>query len=218
MKYKKIWRAVKKELSDSAHGIHHTERVYHLCKKLSSEKVDEDVLLPAAILHDIARDQEDNDDSRKTDHAELGAEMSEKILMEIGFEQNKIEEIKHCIRTHRFRGNKKSETIEAKILSDADKLDAIGAVGVARMFMLAGQFEEHIYRFVDPELYAEKNMTQDGMVKKISDHSPNLEYELKLKKIPERLYTEKAKEIAKERLDHMESFFSRLEREIEGGK
>ncbi len=218
MKYKKIWRAVKKELSDSAHGIYHTERVYHLCKKLSSENVDEDVLLPAAILHDIARDKEDSDDSGKIDHAELGAEMAGEILIEIGFEQNKIEEIKRCIRTHRFRGNKESETIEAKILSDADKLDAIGAIGVARMFMLAGQFEEHIYRFVDPELYVEKNLTEDGKVKKISDHSPNLEYELKLKKIPNRLYTKEAKEIAKERLDYMDSFFSRLEREIEGEK
>jgi len=216
MKYKKIWRAVKEELSDSAHGINHTKRVYRLCKKLSSEKIDQDVLLPAAILHDIARDQEDSDDFGKIDHAELGAEMAGEILIEIGFEQNKIEEIKHCIRTHRFRGNKESKSIEAKILSDADKLDAIGAVGVGRMFMLAGQFEERIYRSVDPELYAEKNMTQDGRVKKISDHSPNLEYELKLKKIPERLYTEKAKEIAEERLDYMVSFFSRLEKEIEG--
>jgi len=218
MKYENVWKAIEEELSDSAHGIYHTERVYHLCKKLSSEKVDEDVLLPAAILHDIARDREDNDDSGKIDHAELGAEMAEKVLIEIGFEQNKIEEIKHCIRTHRFRGDKEPETLEAKILSDADKLDAIGAVGVARMFMLAGQFEEHIYRSVDPELYADKNMTKDGRVKNISDHSPNLEYELKLKKIPERLYTKRAKEIAKERLDYMGSFFSRLEKEIEGKK
>ncbi len=218
MKYEDVWKTVGEELSDSAHGIYHTERVYHLCKKLSSEKVDEDILLPAAILHDIARDREDNDDSGKIDHAELGAEMAEKLLIEIGFEQNKIEEIKHCIHTHRFRGNKKPETFEAKILSDADKLDAIGAVGVARMFMLAGQFEERLYRFVDPELYADKNMTKDGRVKNISDHSPNLEYELKLKKIPERLYTEKAKEIAKERLDYMGSFLSRLEKEIEGEK
>lgn len=211
---------MKKKLSTSAHGIDHTKRVYRTCKNFSEDdiEVEEDVLLPAALLHDIAREEEDNDTTGEIDHAELGARRAEKILKEQDFDTSKIKKIKHCIRTHRFRGQKEPETMEAKILSDADKLDAIGAVGIGRMFMLAGEFQERLHREVDVETYREENLTEDGRVKEISEHSPNLEYELKLKDIPEKLYTERAKRIAEERIEWMDSYFSRLEEEIEGKK
>ncbi len=209
---------MKEELSTSAHGIDHTERVYRLCRIFSGEDIDDEVLLPAALLHDIAREEEDNDTTGEIDHAELGARRAETILKEQDFETPRIEKIKHCIRTHRFRGEKEPETMEAKILSDADKLDAIGAVGIARMFMLAGEFQERLYREVDVETYREENLTEDGRVKKITEHSPNLEYELKLKDVPEKLYTERAKTIAEERIEWMDSYFSRLKEEIEGKK
>lgn len=215
-KYQSIWKAAKKELSTSAHGLDHTKRVYELCKKLTDENTNSDVLLPAAILHDIARYEEDNDDTGDVDHAVLGADKAEKILKEIGFEDQQVDEIEHCIKAHRFRSDEEPMTREAKILSDADKLDAIGAVGVARMFMLAGEFQEHLYRDVDTEEYVEENMSENGRVKDISEHSPNLEYELKLKKVPEKLYTEEAKKMARQRLDYMDSFFDRLKEEIEG--
>ncbi len=217
-KYEKIWEIVKEEMSSSAHGIDHTKRVYRLCREFSDGDIDEDVLLPAALLHDIAREEEDNDESGEIDHAELGAERAESILEEQGFDSSKIDKIKHCIRTHRFRSKSEPETLEAKILSDMDKLDAVGAVGIARAFMLAGEYGERLFREVDVESYRKENLTEEGRVKSIREHSPNLEYELKLKNIPEKLYTEKAKKIAEERIDRMESYFSRLEKEIEGEK
>lgn len=215
-KHEKIWRIAKNKLSTSAHGVSHTKRVHALCKKLADHDTEESILLPAALLHDIARAKEDEDDTGEIDHAVLGAEKAEKILTEENFEKEKIEEIQHCIRTHRFRGNREPETLEAKILSDADKLDAIGAVGIGRMFMLAGEFKEKIYRDVKAEKYVENNMTENGRVVDISQHSPNLEYELKLKKIPDRLYTDKAKKIGEDRIAYMDCFFDRLEEEIEG--
>jgi len=218
LKYNNIWKAAKKELSDSAHGIDHTKRVYGLCQRLAPEDVDTDVLLLSALLHDIARKEEDEDDTGRVDHAVLGAKKAEKILEEKGYEKQTIEPVKHCIRAHRFRSNEKPETIEAKILSDADKLDAVGAVGIARMFMLAGQFGERIYREVDKETYLEENLTDNGRVMKLSEHSPNLEYELKLKDIPDRLYTERAKRIAEDRMKYMEDYFSRLNEEIAGDR
>lgn len=219
-RHEDILRIVNEELPSSAHahGIEHAKRVYRLCRKLSREDVDEDVLLPAALLHDIARGEEDHDESGEIDHAELGAEKAESILDEQGFDRSRIRKIKHCIKSHRFRSGLKSETLEAKILSDTDKLDAIGAVGVARMFMLAGEFGERLFREVDVEMYRKENLNEDGRVKKITKHSPNLEYELKLKKIPEKLYTEEAKDIAEERIEWMDTYFSRLKEEIEAKK
>ncbi|MEF8873375.1 MAG: HD domain-containing protein [Candidatus Thermoplasmatota archaeon] len=214
--YEEIWTAAKKELSDSAHGIDHTKRVYSLCRRLADEEVDRDILLPAALLHDIARKEEDEDDTGSVNHAVLGAKKAQNILEGNDHELEKIESIKHCIRTHRFRSDEEPETLEAKILSDADKLDAVGAVGIARAFMLAGRFGERVYREVDRERYAEENLTENGRVRRISKHAPNLEYELKLKEIPEKLYTERAKKIAEDRVEYMESYFSRLKKEIEG--
>ncbi|MBS3817742.1 MAG: HD domain-containing protein [Candidatus Thermoplasmatota archaeon] len=217
-RYQKIWERVKDELSSSSHGIDHTGRVYRLSKTLADDETERDVLTPAALLHDIAREKEDSDQTGEIDHARLGAEMAEEILIQNGFDEQKIERIKHCILTHRYRSGKRPKTKEAKILSDADKLDAIGAVGIARSFIVAGEYDEVLYRDVDVEYYAQDNLTEEGRVIEVQKHAPNLEYELKLKKIKERLFTDKAKRIGKERQEFMESFFRRLKREIEGKK
>lgn len=220
-KYQRIKEIVEEELSCSSHDMNHVLRVYNLCLRLakSEPRVDLDVLKAAALLHDIARVKEDEDDSGKIDHAVLGSKMAEEILKNLGYSQDKIEAIKHCIVTHRFRSEREPKTKEAKILFDADKLDAIGAVGTARSFMLAGQYNEKMYSNVDVEKYVKGNLVggePDGRIKVISKHAPNLEFELKFKKIPDKLYTSKAKEIAEQRINFMEQFFNRLEKEIEG--
>ncbi len=217
-KYEDIWREARERLSTSSHGVSHTRRVYRLANELSDDEVEKEVLLPAALLHDIARVEEDEDETGEVDHALLGAERSEKILKKAGHQKEKIEKIKHCIETHRFRSNRQPKTREAKILSDADKLDAIGAVGIARAYMLAGEYEEELYRDVDLQAYEEENVKDDGKVKDIKKHAPNLEYEMKLKKIASSLHTRKAEKLAKKRQKFMETFFERLEEEIEGKK
>jgi len=220
-KYQKIEEIVAKELSCSAHAMEHVIRVYNLCLHLAKceSSIDLDVLKTAALLHDIARLKEFNDKSGSIDHSALGAEMADKILRTLGYSEEKIAHVKHCIAAHRFRSKVEPQTKEAKILFDADKLDVLGAIGVARSFMIAGQYDQKIYSETSIKEYMKENVIgekADGMIIDISKHSPNLEFELKFKRIPERLYTQKAREMAKERMRFMEDFFEKLKREIKG--
>ena len=220
-KYQKIEKTVARELSCSAHAMEHVMRVYNLCLHLAKHElnVDLDVLKTAALLHDIARVKEFNDKTGSIDHSALGAEMAEKILGTLGYSKEKIAHVKHCIAAHRFRGKVKPQTKEAKILFDADKLDVLGAIGVARSFMIAGQYDQKIYSDISIQEYLKDNVVgekADGRVRDISKHTPDLEFELKFKHILERLYTQKAREIAKERVQFMENFFEKLKREIKG--
>ncbi len=215
IKHKEIKEIVEKELSCSAHKLDHVLRVYKLCILLSKyeKNVDLEILIPASLLHDIARVKESQDKTGKIDHAVLGSQMAENILRDLEYEEEKIEKIKHCIIAHRFRSGNEPNTIEAKILFDADKLDAIGSVGIARCFMLAGQFGQSLSND-----YISENTTENGRLKDVSKHSPIIEYEVKFKNIPSRLYTSKAKEIGSQRLEFMDEFFRRLRLEIEGMK
>ena len=120
-----------------AHGLDHTLRVTALCDRIGiKEEADMQILIPAALLHDIARPIEE---SKGVPHEEEGARIAEEFLTSIRYSQEKIKGITHAIQTHRYRSTRKPETLEAKILSDADKLDAMGAVGIARAFMTAGE-------------------------------------------------------------------------------
>ncbi|MEM4598427.1 MAG: HD domain-containing protein [Candidatus Diapherotrites archaeon] len=218
-KYNELLKLVEKELACSAHNIEHVMRVYNLCLLLSKgEKgIDFDVLKSAAILHDIARVKEDSDKSGRIDHAILGAQMARKILAENGYPEEKIEKIAHCIESHRLRGTIRPKTIEAKILYDADKVDVLGAVGIARCFALGGKYGQKLYSDVDLREYIKENTIQkSGRIKDISKHAPNLEYELKLKHIPKMLYTKKAKKLAKKRMQIMKEFFRQMKKEVEG--
>lgn len=220
-KYQKIKEIVERGLSCSAHDMEHVMRVYNLCLHLAKHEsnIDLDVLKTAALLHDIVRVKEFKDKTGSIDHAALGAEIAAKILRTLGYSEEKIVHVKHCIVAHRFRGKVKPQTREAKILFDADKLDVLGAMGVARSFMMAGQYGQKIYSDVSIQEYLRDNVVgekADGGIKEISKHAPNLEFELKFKHIPERLYTQKAREMAKERLRFMENFFERLKMERKG--
>ncbi len=221
-KISEIIEIVKKELSSSAHDLEHTFRVLKLAKRIAEKegKVNMEVIELAALLHDIARVKEDSDKTGNTDHAVLGAEMARKILSDLGYPNETVDAVCHAIRTHRFRGENVPETIEAKILFDADKLDAIGAVGIARAYMIAGERGEPLYREVsDLDAYKKENLVGgklNGRIKDISKHSVNIEYETKFKKIPDRLFTETARKIAKDRLEFMAQYFGRLKKEIEG--
>ena len=217
--YQKIKENAERELSGSAHEIDHVMRVYNLCLHLAKYElgIDLDVLKTAALLHDIARAKEFKDKTGSIDHADLGAEIAAEILRKLGHSEEKIAHVKHCIAAHRFRGGVKPRTREARILFDADKLDVLGAIGVARSFMISGQYGQKIYSDISIEKYLRDNVVgekADGRLKDISKHSANLEFELKFRHVPERLYTHKAREMAKERMWFMEKFFERLRVEM----
>lgn len=225
-KYRHLKLIVEKEMEGAspAHDINHVMRVYDLCLKLAGfePNVDLDVLRTAVLLHDVARTREDREGHShvlNADHAVLGAEMSDRILRELGYPEEKIENVKHCIAAHRFRGGNPPKTIEAKILSDADKLDVLGAIGIARSFTIGGENGQKIYLDTPVDEYIKENLfggKANGRIIDPSKHASNLEFETKFKHIPDKLYTQKAKEIARERLEYMKQFFERLKSEIEG--
>jgi len=220
-KYSTLLQIVEKELSNGgAHTLDHIQRVWRTAMLIASEEkdIDLDVLKTAVLLHDIARAKEDTDKTGKTDHALLGAEIAGEILKQMQYPEETIRKVQHCIQTHRFRSEREPVSIEAKILYDADKVDSMGAIGVARFYMIAGELREQLYSFVPVDQYTAENIVggkANGRIKEISKHTPNLEFE-KMKHIPQKLHTAKAREIAGERVKYMAEFFDRLRGEIVG--
>jgi uncharacterized protein len=118
------------EGADAAHDFDHVLRVLALAERLArSEGADLEVVRAAALLHDVARGQE-------ADHAQAGAELARRLLA--GQPAERVEAVAHAIAAHRFRTGPAPQTLEAQVLHDADKLDAIGAIGVARAFARGG--------------------------------------------------------------------------------
>ena len=220
-RYGEIQAAVEKELSCSAHGMDHTMRVYnmalHLAKK--EKNVDLDILKCAALLHDIARVKEDDDKSGNICHAKESAKMCEPILKKLGYADNKIEKIKKCIISHRYKTDNKAETLEAKILFDADKLDSLGAIVILRAGMWMGRHGCNIFPKISLEKYAKENLDGGqltGRIKDASLHNFFYEHEIKGRKLPSVMHTKEAKRIAKKRLKFVDSFLDRIEKEAEG--
>jgi uncharacterized protein len=219
-KIKKIVKEKMKGVSPS-HDFSHVIRVYNLCLSIAKteRRVNLEVLKIAALLHDIVRGKEDLDKTGKIDHAILSAKIAEKILKDLGFPKEKIEKVKHCIKTHRFKAKLKPKTIEAKILFDADKLDVCGAIGITRSACWIGENKAKIYSDIPLEKYIKENILGGklpGRIINSSKHALNIEYKIKLKNIQKRLFTKRAKEIARERAEFMKQFFERLEKEIKG--
>jgi len=190
-----------------SHNWDHTLRVCRLCELLGpAEGVDLDVLMVAAYLHDIARDRQD-DTNGAVCHAEEGARMAAPIIAALPLEENQKENILHCIRAHRFRGDRQPQTPEARVLFDADKLDAIGAVGVARAFLFAGEVGARLHN-------AEENLEATRPYS--SEDTGYREFTLKLCRIKDRMQTREGRKLARGRHAFMEAFFNRFIDENEG--
>ncbi len=161
-KYQQIKNIVKKELTgfDVAHDLNHVMRVYNLCLKLTKgvKNIDLGVLQLAALLHDIAGVKELKDKSGRVCHARESAKMAQKILKKFGYPKNKIDKIVHCILAHRYRTGIRPKIKEVKILFDADKLDALGAIGVARAYIWIGTNKAQIYSNIPLKDYIKKNI------------------------------------------------------------
>jgi uncharacterized protein len=188
------------EGADAAHDFDHVLRVLALAERLAqSEGADLEIVRAAALLHDVARGQE-------ADHAQAGAELACRVLA--GEPAKRVEAVAHAIAAHRFRTGPAPETLEAQVLHDADKLDAIGAIGVARAFARGGYEGQRLWAKVAPG-YQESTAAA-------GEHTPVHEYHFKLVKIRERLLTESARRLAEGRHDFMVAFFEHLEQEALG--
>jgi len=186
----------------SHHDKYHVERAYNLATRLAQEEgADLDIVKAAVLLHDIARAMED--EGTIYDHAKEGAKMARKILEEVNYPKQKIAHVIYCIETHRFRKGLTPKSLEAKILQDADRLDIIGAIGIARVFARNGWENNPIY---DPSIPPKAKY--DGK----SESAVNHIYE-KLLKIKNTMNTRTAKKIAEERHRYVEQFLERLLKE-----
>jgi uncharacterized protein len=190
-----------------SHDWDHTERVLHLCLRIGKrEKADLFVLMLAAILHDIGRAEEDRSNGRRC-HAAAGAERARTILAKHGLPEDLIERVVHCIAAHRYRKAVKPETLEARVLFDADKLDSIGAVGIGRAFLFAGEVGARLH---DKDIDVEKTKPYT------KDDTAYREFLIKLRNIKDRMTTAEGRRIARERHAFMTAFFNRLNRETTG--
>ena len=191
----------------ASHDWDHTIRVLRLCEHIGSEeRADMDVLRVAAVLHDIGRPHQDACLGSLC-HAVHGAMLAEPIVAMLVFSPEQKDNILHCIRTHRFRGINVPETLEAKVLFDADKLDAIGAIGIARAYLFAGEIGARLH---SPEVPAEKSVPYS------IDDTGFREYSVKLCKIKDRMMTSEGKRMAGDRHQFMTAFFNRFLQEYQG--
>jgi uncharacterized protein len=189
------------------HNFDHTNRVYKNAIKISeNENIDLDIVKTAALLHDIARLIEGKNNVKC--HAKEGARMSKEILKKVGFPEEKIDSVSYAIRVHRYSKGIKPETKEAAILQDADRLDALGALTIARIFEFGGKNGRRSY---DPEEDPEEEYISNG------GHSSITHFHRKILKItPDKFHTKKAREIAKERYNFVKEFVKRYKKEWEG--
>ena len=193
---------------DSVHGFDHIERVYGMCEIIGpKEGADMQIVRAAALLHD-AQGSHPKKGQRKNHHIE-SAQFAEQILREEGWEQPAIMAVQHCIISHRFRKNSPPETIEAKVLFDADKLDVIGAIGIVRALAFANQVQQPAYAPPSAQfLQSGKKIAGEG-------HSAYHEYIFKLKHIASLLFTDSARHIAAHRQAFINQFFEELKKENE---
>ncbi|MFC1495262.1 HD domain-containing protein [Thermodesulfobacteriota bacterium] len=199
-----------KKMMIEAKGSHdwsHTLRVHNLCMKIGRvEGADIDLLSIAAYLHDIGRPFQDRSKGRIC-HAEKGAQIAEEILKEAELTDIQKENIIHSVRTHRFRGKNRPETLEARVLFDSDKIDSIGAVGIGRAFLFAGEVGAMLHNpDIDPE--KSKSYTKNDTCYR--------EYIMKLKNVKDRILTSEGLRIAEKRHEFMEYFFKRFLTEYDG--
>lgn len=189
-----------------AHDWFHVQRVRTNAETLVSEypTADTTVVQLAALLHDIGRAKEEAGDIE--DHAEWGAKESKKLLQENGASIKTSEAVAHCVRSHRYSTEVVPETIEAKIVSDADNLDALGAVGLARCFAYGGEIGESIH---DPSLSPSADDTVAGQTQLNHIHK-------KLLDLPNRMFTDVGEDLASERVEYIQRFVRQFEKEVAG--
>lgn len=190
--------------NDSAHDFDHIMRVYKNAQKIcKKEKTDEKLVLSAVLLHDVI--SYPKSDKRSKLSSFKSSEVSKQILKKYNFTENEIKIISDAIKDHSFSQNKTPKTIEGKILQDADRLDAIGAIGIARVFAVAGSEKRPFFSIADP--FCKKRAPDDH--KWALDH-----FYKKLLLLESLMNTKSGKIEAKKRTKVLKYFLSELKKEL----
>jgi uncharacterized protein len=193
---------------DPVHDFDHILRVLALAERIgAAEGADLEVVRTAALLHDVGRDEAQ---ATGQDHAEFAAARARQILA--GEPAERVAAVVEAILAHRFRAGPPPASLEGRVLFDADKLDAIGAIGVARVFAYSGRAGRRLWAPV-PDDYPAR--WQRGEVEP-GEHTAAHEFVVKLSRLQERLFTPTGRHIAAERHTAMVRFFERLADEVIG--
>jgi len=190
--------------NDPAHDFEHVLRVYANAEKICmKEKIEKKLVLTAILLHDIVSFPKT--DKRSKTSSTKSAIKAKKILQKLNYSLDEIKIIIDAIESHSFSKNKNPTTIEGKILQDADRLDALGAIGIARTFAVAGAENRSFYNTNDPFCSSRKADDQVWAV----DH-----FFKKLLLLEAKMYTKSAKIEAKRRTKIIKKFLNDLKQEI----
>jgi len=188
---------------DSAHDLTHLDRVWANARAIAGNDVDGEVLLAACYLHDLVNLPKDSPDRARA--STLAAEAAAPILRDLGFDEDRIAAAQHAIAAHSFSAGIAPETPEARALRDADRLDALGAVGIARCFAVSGALGRALYDPADP--FAAARDLDDR--RQTLDH-----FRVKLLRLPADMLTEGGLTLAQTRAARMIRFLEDLAEEI----
>ncbi|MEL6125343.1 MAG: HD domain-containing protein [Pseudomonadota bacterium] len=190
---------------DGAHDVHHARRVWTNARRIAEEEGTGDlrIIAAAAYLHDLVNLRKDAPDRHRAS-AQSGAKAS-RVLAELGFSEEEIEGARHAIRSHSYSAGIPPETPEARIVQDADRLESLGALGLARAFHVGGVLGRGLLDGEDP--FARRRPLDE--VAYSLDH-----FQSKLLKLPEKFQTASGRRMALERARVLQDFLQTLRTEL----
>lgn len=188
---------------DSAHDLAHLDRVWMNAQNIADGAGDVSVLMAASYLHDLVNLAKD--DPNRALASRQSAGKAGPVLTSLGFSSEQIKAIQHAIEAHSFSAGIPPESFEAEVLRDADRLDSLGAIGIARTFLVAGALGLALYDPTDP--FAQSRTLDDGMYS--LDH-----WQVKLLKLPDGMITDMGRDLAQKRVKVMLQYLEDLSGEI----
>ncbi len=190
---------------DASHDVHHARRVRRNAVTIAGREQQGNfrILTAAAYLHDLINLPKNAPDRHRA--SQLSAEAAAPILERLNYSAIDIEAIQHCIAAHSFSAGIEPKTIEAKILQDADRLESLGALGIARTFYIAGKMNSELFHGDDP--FADNRALDDKRY--AIDH-----FKVKLLTLAKTMQTTSGKAIAEERTQSMRAFLAALSDEV----
>lgn len=194
---------------DGSHDLDHARRVWRMTRRIAdadAPRADRLVLLAGAYLHDLVSPPVDSPDRPRA--SRLAAEAARPLLAGLGMDAARIDAVAHAIEAHSFSAGIPPRTDEARILQDADRLEALGAIGLARTFWIAGRLGSALF---DPDDLEARNRPLDD--KRFAlDHLPR-----KLYRIAATLHMPTAQRIGAARVAFLRGYVAQLAAELEGG-
>ncbi len=195
------------EGTDGSHDLTHIQRVWHNAAAIARTEpgADTELLLAAVILHDCVAVEKNS--PLRSQASRLSAERARGLIAPFGWAAERVDNLAHAIATHSFSAGLTPETLEARILQDADRLDAIGAIGIARCFYIGGRLQSGLYSAEDPA--AETRVLDDKRY--ALDH-----FKAKLFHVADGFLTPTGQAMAAERSRFMRVFVDTMLAEISG--